>query len=130
MSSTTAVSECVCSPASSSSNLPSDVGLEHQRRRWVGEQQQLRARISLQDVVEWELGVERTEPERTACDRTRSSGMVECNIEEKRTIRQQLTRIGGVDISFVPGSVEDACAALVVLDFPSLKVGCCVDLLE
>ncbi|CAB1114624.1 unnamed protein product [Ectocarpus sp. CCAP 1310/34] len=32
-----------------------------------------------------------------------------------------LRLVGGVDISFVKGSEENACASLVVLDFPSLK---------
>lgn len=32
-----------------------------------------------------------------------------------------LKLVGGVDISFVKGSHENACASLVVLDFPSLE---------
>ena len=31
--------------------------------------------------------------------------------------------IGGVDISFVKGDNLNACAALIVVDFPELKVG-------
>ena len=33
-----------------------------------------------------------------------------------------LKLIGGVDISFVKNSETDACASLVVLDFPTLEV--------
>lgn len=35
--------------------------------------------------------------------------------------RPPLKYIGGVDISFVDGNPEDACASLVVLEYPSLK---------
>lgn len=34
---------------------------------------------------------------------------------------QQLRLVGGVDISFVKGSEENACATLVVLEYPSLE---------
>jgi deoxyinosine 3'endonuclease (endonuclease V) len=34
-----------------------------------------------------------------------------------------LTMVGGVDVSFYPGT-HDACATLVVLSFPELKVLC------
>lgn len=34
----------------------------------------------------------------------------------------QIKLIGGVDISFIKGNETDACAALVVLEYPSLKV--------
>lgn len=36
--------------------------------------------------------------------------------------RRPLRCVGGVDISFVKGSDQDACASLVVLEFPSLRV--------
>lgn len=35
--------------------------------------------------------------------------------------RRPLRLVGGVDISFVKGSHENACASLVVLEFPSLE---------
>lgn len=35
--------------------------------------------------------------------------------------RRPLKLVGGVDISFVKGSHENACASLVVLEFPSLE---------
>jgi hypothetical protein len=33
-----------------------------------------------------------------------------------------LTRIGGVDISFIKDNDVDACASLVILSFPEFKV--------
>ncbi|CAN0446783.1 unnamed protein product, partial [Discosporangium mesarthrocarpum] len=39
-----------------------------------------------------------------------------------RYVRRALRLVGGVDISFVKGSNENACAALVVLSFPTLDV--------
>ena len=32
--------------------------------------------------------------------------------------------IGGVDISFIKGNSVDACAALIIISFPELKVSC------
>ena len=34
--------------------------------------------------------------------------------------------VGGVDLSFVKGDDVNACAALVVLEYPSMKVLACV----
>ncbi|EGC38474.1 hypothetical protein DICPUDRAFT_75974 [Dictyostelium purpureum] len=36
--------------------------------------------------------------------------------------KKELKYIGGVDISFVKDNQEDACAALIVLEYPSLKI--------
>lgn len=36
--------------------------------------------------------------------------------------RRRLRLVGGVDISFVKNREDDACATLVVLEFPSLNV--------
>ena len=35
-----------------------------------------------------------------------------------------LERVGGVDLSFIKGDDESACAQLVVLSYPDLKVSC------
>lgn len=35
---------------------------------------------------------------------------------------EKLKYVGGVDISFVGNSEDDACAALVVFEYPSMKV--------
>ena len=37
--------------------------------------------------------------------------------------RKGLRYIGGVDVSFIKGNDVDACACLVVLEYPSLQVG-------
>lgn len=36
--------------------------------------------------------------------------------------RKALKRVAGVDISFLKGSNEHACASIVVLEYPSLSV--------
>lgn len=43
------------------------------------------------------------------------------DLEKKKLPCRPLKLVGGLDISFVKGTSENACATLVVLDFPSLE---------
>eukprot|EP00002_Diphylleia_rotans_P014645 TRINITY_DN2852_c0_g1_i6.p1 TRINITY_DN2852_c0_g1~~TRINITY_DN2852_c0_g1_i6.p1 ORF type:complete len:198 (-),score=37.71 TRINITY_DN2852_c0_g1_i6:493-1086(-) len=62
---------------------------------WVRVQEQLKTQLIERDVHDWVLSPH---------------------------ARNRIARIGGVDISFVKGSSEDACASLVVLSYPELEV--------
>ncbi|XP_074870881.1 endonuclease V isoform X2 [Carettochelys insculpta] len=63
-------------------------------RRWEREQAQLRANVIEEDTEEW----------------------------QKDSAFAGLERVGGVDLSYVKGNDTIACASLVVLSYPDLKV--------
>ncbi len=69
---------------------------EARRAEWAAEQERLRAQLVQHDAFDWVLNPGDGE-----------SG---------------LRLVGGVDISFVKSSETHACAALVVLEYPSLRV--------
>jgi deoxyinosine 3'endonuclease (endonuclease V) len=68
---------------------------ENMHNQWCEEQNRLAAQLIEADEFEWSL-----DPTQQNC----------------------LRYIGGVDISFVKENCEDACACLVVLTYPDLKV--------
>ena len=72
------------------------------KETWIVEQQALKARALFEDDIDWQV------PTNDDSD----------NNDDVNTLRY----VGGVDISFVEGSETEACAALVVLELPSLKV--------
>jgi len=72
--------------------------LDDTQAGWIKEQLELKTRLVLHDEFFWSVpakDVKGSEP---------------------------LKLVGGVDISFVKENNEDACASLIVLDYPSLKV--------
>ena len=46
---------------------------------------------------------------------------------EDKSVFSGLSHVGGVDVSFLENDDHRAIAALVVLEYPSLKVGFCVE---
>ncbi|KAE9346755.1 hypothetical protein PF008_g8129 [Phytophthora fragariae] len=70
--------------------------------QWKAEQLQLKTKLIEMDVVQWQL-----------CGATPSDETTDCKV---------LKRVAGVDISFLKGSSEHACASIVVLEYPSLSV--------
>ncbi|TMW64961.1 hypothetical protein Poli38472_009128 [Pythium oligandrum] len=74
------------------------------RERWTVEQLELKTRLVTEDPVTWVL----------------EQGPDETEEEEKP--RRPLQRIAGVDISFLKGSNEHACASIVVMEYPSFAV--------
>lgn len=75
----------------------------------IAEQLELKDRLHERDAVQWQLDDSRTTP----LPKDIESGEIPC---------RPLKRVAGVDISFLKGSNEHACASIVVLDFPSLSV--------
>jgi deoxyinosine 3'endonuclease (endonuclease V) len=63
------------------------------------EQKELSSKLIMKDDFDWTLDPTTTDSSRPA-----------------------LRLVGGVDISFIKGNDVDACASLVVLSFPELKV--------
>eukprot|EP00903_Cladosiphon_okamuranus_P009630 g9164.t3 len=115
--------------------------------RWIEEQAAIAQAVIVADDISWTLddakpttlspapredadaAASRAELPRQAEART-GGGSGEGSPKEARTAvpdparplgRRPLRLVGGVDISFVKGSNENACASLVVLEFPSLK---------
>ncbi|KAG7379083.1 hypothetical protein PHYPSEUDO_009091 [Phytophthora pseudosyringae] len=76
------------------------------REQWKTEQLQLKQQLVEADVVQWQL---------------RSAAGGATPIDATGNCKA-LRRVAGVDISFLKGSDEHACASIVVLDFPSLTV--------
>jgi len=72
------------------------------KERWAREQNELKKQLLLEDAFTWML------PNGMAL----GSGPVQ----------QDFKYVGGVDISFIKGNNIDACASLVVLEYPSMKV--------
>ncbi|KAE9238767.1 hypothetical protein PF004_g8228 [Phytophthora fragariae] len=70
--------------------------------QWKAEQLQLKTKLIEMDVVQWQLSGATPSDETTDC--------------------KVLKRVAGVDISFLKGSSEHACASIVVLEYPSLSV--------
>ncbi|KAL6048400.1 Endonuclease V [Balamuthia mandrillaris] len=67
------------------------------RERWKQEQLALKRKLVLEDTFDWSL-------------------------EDGRDGRPPLSLVGGVDISFIKDDPVNACASLVVLSYPQLKV--------
>lgn len=69
-------------------------------------------------MARWQLvgegGGETSEAHEGGAD---EAAAVDQSLEKKR-----LSRVAGVDISFLKGSSEHACASIVVLEFPSMRV--------
>jgi deoxyinosine 3'endonuclease (endonuclease V) len=49
-------------------------------------------------------------------------GENEAAVADQSLEKKRLSRVAGVDISFLKGSSEHACASIVVLEFPSMRV--------
>ncbi|KAJ8574508.1 hypothetical protein ON010_g4701 [Phytophthora cinnamomi] len=79
---------------------------EATHEQWKAEQLQLKTQLIETDVVQWHLGSHVGDAAATA---------------ETKSCRK-LSRVAGVDISFLKGSNEHACASIVVLEYPSLSV--------
>ncbi|KAF4135871.1 Endonuclease V [Phytophthora infestans] len=76
------------------------------REQWKTEQLELKEQLIETDAVQWQLQSDTGGA--TPIERTGN-----CKL---------LRRVAGVDISFLKGSDEHACASVVVLDFPALTV--------
>ncbi|KAF4045832.1 Endonuclease V [Phytophthora infestans] len=76
------------------------------REQWKTEQLELKEQLIETDAVQWQLQSDTGGA--TPIERTGN-----CKL---------LRRVAGVDISFLKGSDEHACASIVVLDFPALTV--------
>lgn len=95
-------SECCCRPA---------------------EQLELKRRLIETDVVRWQfVGEESDDPSGRRgdgdCDSSGAGLLVPNQLREEK----RLSRVAGVDISFLKGSNEHACASIVVLEYPSMHV--------
>ncbi|TYZ64671.1 hypothetical protein PybrP1_006359 [[Pythium] brassicae (nom. inval.)] len=84
------------------------------RARWAAEQLELKERLQQVDTVRWLLHAANAED---ADGDNKLTGDSLLNTETRH-----VRRLAGVDISFLKGSNEHACASIVVLDFPSLRV--------
>jgi endonuclease V len=82
-------------------------GEQSQRECWIKEQERLSLRLIQSDMFKWTLGA------------ASSKHMIDST---EGVLTKPLRYIGGVDISFVKESATEACASLVVLEFPSLDV--------
>ena len=105
--------------------------------RWKAEQRRLKARL-IEEDAHADVSLVECCPQRseTCCrvrvlrlpfneslsSRHRASPL--CHIGQWQLEgRKGLRYIGGVDVSFIKGNDVDACACLVVLEYPSLQVG-------
>ncbi|KAL4154673.1 hypothetical protein PRNP1_006789 [Phytophthora ramorum] len=75
------------------------------REQWKTEQLELKKQLIETDVVQWQL--------HSGAGSAAASDDTNCKL---------LRRVAGVDISFLKGSNEHACASIVVLEYPSLTV--------
>ncbi|KAL4099245.1 hypothetical protein PRIC1_007051 [Phytophthora ramorum] len=75
------------------------------REQWKTEQLELKKQLIETDVVQWQL--------HSGAGGAAASDDTNCKL---------LRRVAGVDISFLKGSNEHACASIVVLEYPSLTV--------
>ncbi|CAM9632182.1 unnamed protein product [Pylaiella littoralis] len=111
--------------------------------RWMGEQATIAEAVIDTDDVTWNIDTDHTAPppppppptsppppedaetaatpDQSCCVETNSSEDGTSPCPPMPIARRVLRLVGGVDISFVKGSEENACATLVVLQFPSLK---------
>ncbi|KAH7488792.1 Endonuclease V [Phytophthora ramorum] len=75
------------------------------REQWKTEQLELKKQLIETDVVQWQL--------HSGAGGAAASDDTNCKL---------LRRVAGVDVSFLKGSNEHACASIVVLEYPSLTV--------
>lgn len=80
---------------------------QNKKKCWIQEQERLSQRLVESDMFKWAWGP------------ASLKHMIDSN---EGVLSKPLRYIGGVDISFVKESATEACASLVVLEFPSLNV--------
>ncbi|GAB9462708.1 hypothetical protein Gpo141_00000195 [Globisporangium polare] len=98
--------------AEESAAAPSDV-----RAQWTAEQLELKQRLREVDHVHWLLASNSADEKQASATATTTTDGDGGSLETR-----QVQRLAGVDISFLKGSNEHACASLVVLQYPSLEV--------
>lgn len=80
----------------------------------AAEQLELKLRLREVDHVHWLLN--------TTAGEEQTAGSAVAGDDSAGLDTRRVQRLAGVDISFLKGSNEHACASLVVLQFPSLEV--------
>lgn len=88
----------------------------------TAEQLELKQRLREVDHVHWLLTGSSDEKQTAAAGNAAGSTATNAPGDTRGLATRQVQRLAGVDISFLKGSNEHACASLVVLQFPSLEV--------
>lgn len=86
--------------------------------RLAAEQLELKERLQEDDCAHWLL----SHATGAADDDDERADGEKKPLDASNTETRRVQRLAGVDISFLKGSNEHACASIVVLEFPSLRV--------